>query len=182
MKRHLILKLLLSLLILLVSYAAIDGRLISKLNSALRIGTSKEKLPSFTISMLEGSKKVNTDDIKSSGSFVILYFSPECPFCKEQLHEIVKNYTQLSNIPFYFLSPYPTAEIKNYFNGYDLKAYKNIIVGSDNSSQFARYYNILSVPCLAFYDKGRNLKNIRIGVTESNKIKAICDSIDRKKN
>jgi thiol-disulfide isomerase/thioredoxin len=179
MKRNLILATSVVITIGTISYVTIKSGLVSKISSFFIAGTTQGKLPSFTFSTLETEEKINTDDLKPGGSFVILYFSPDCPFCKEQLHEIIKNNTALVNVPIYFLSPFTNAEIKPYFKGYNLSAYKNIVAGVDNSSSFGKYYKVGTVPCLAFFDKNRDLKDIRVGITGSKVIKSICDSINQ---
>ena len=178
MKRNLILVTSAVITIAIISYVDIKSGFVSKISSFFTAGATQGKLPAFTFSTLETEEKINTDDLRPGVSFVILYFSPDCPFCKEQLHEIIKNNTELGNVPIYFLSPFTNAEIKPYFKGYNLSAYKNIVAGVDNSSSFAKYYKVGTVPCLAFYDKDRNLKDIRIGITGSKIIKSICDSIN----
>lgn len=180
MKWHIMVKTMLALLIITAAYSAIDDRVASRFNKFFHIGASREKLPGFDITLLDGSKKIYTDDLKFNEAFVILYFSPECPFCKEQLHEIMKNNSKLNNIPIYFLSPYSAESVKEYFKEYDLNNYKNLTAAIDNSSHFVKYYNIRSIPCLAFYDKYKDLKKIKIGVTETNIIKSVCDSINNK--
>lgn len=179
MKRNLILVASVVIIAGLVFYIGIKSGSVSKLSSLLIEGTSQDKLPAFTFSTLETEEKINTEDLRPGVSFVICYFSPVCPFCKQQLYEIISNNTELENVPIYFLSSFTNAEVKPYFKDYNLSAYKNIVAGVDNSSAFARYYNIKTVPCLAFYDSKRNLKDVRIGVTNSKIIKSICDSINQ---
>jgi hypothetical protein len=179
MKRNLILISSVVITIAIGSYIAFETGFASKIVSFFFSGTPGDKLPSFTFLTLETQKKINTDKLNPGGSFVIIYFSPECPFCKEQLHDIIKNNAALATVPIYFLSPFTNAEIKPYFKGYNLSVFKNIVAGVDNSSAFGRYYKVTTVPCLAFYDKDRNLKDLRIGVTGSKVIKSVCDSINQ---
>ena len=181
MKRHFILKTIItSVILMLFAYAIIYGQVISKISSAFV--SHKEKIPSFSFTTLNNSKKINTSDIKTDGTFLILYISPDCPICKEQLHEIVTNHSQVSNIQMYILSPFPLNQVKDYFTGYNIDQFKNITAGIDIASHFAWYYKIHSVPCLAFYDKYRNLKKFRIGILDCTRIRKICDSINRETN
>lgn len=168
----------LPLIIISVLYLSTDKSFMNKIQSIFKTRSSEEKLPAFKFSLVNEGKEMNTNEIKVPGSFLIIYFSPECPFCKEQLSEIFKDYVDLKNIPIYFLSPYPVSDIKEYFKGYDLQGYKNIIAGSDKSSYFGQFYGVKSIPYLAFYDKDQNLKNTIVGVTDTRRIKTICDSLN----
>jgi len=140
----------------------------------IRTGLEGKKLPSFNLLLMDSATKLNTDAIPAGKPIVLLYFSPECPFCQAETEEIVSRIQSLSDIRFYFFTPYPFGQLRNYYSHYELEKYPNITVGRDYTASFGRYFKTQAVPYMAIYNKDKRLKQVYIGKLSAGEIKDIA--------
>jgi protein-disulfide isomerase len=142
--------------------------------SALKTDLEGKSLPSFNFLLMDSTTQMNTNSIPYGKPFVLFFFSPYCPYCRAQTEQMIADMNVLSNIQFYFLSPFPFAPVKKYYAHYGLKKYANIILGQDYKNYIGSYFNANEVPYMALYDKEKRLKKVYIGNVGTGVIKDIA--------
>ncbi|OQP62018.1 hypothetical protein A3860_30510 [Niastella vici] len=141
---------------------------------AFKTGLEGKLMPSFNLLLMDSTSRLNTNSIPGGQPIILLYFSPNCPYCRAQIQEIISDIKSLSNIQFYILSSFPFDQIKTYYNNnQQLKRYSNITVCQDYNFYFGNYFKTNGVPYMAVYEKNKRLKQVIAGNVSTNVIKDI---------
>jgi len=140
----------------------------------LRSGLEGKSIPYFDLLLVDSLTILNTASIPNGNPIMFFYFSPNCPYCRAQMQNIVDHDNTLKDIRFILLTSASFSEFKIFCNHYELAKYSNIVAGIDLSSFFGNYFKTKLVPYLAIYDKTKTLKQVRIGIMNCNEIKAIA--------
>jgi hypothetical protein len=142
----------------------------------MKTGKEGRLLPSFNLLLTDSATYLNTAQIPTGKSFVVIGFSPFCAHCQAETQDIVKNMDKLKTTNFYFVTPYPFNTMKGFYNYYKLGNYPNITMGRDTSNAFMKYFASSSVPYTTVYDPRKRLKQVFNGETNAAKLmKAIVD-------
>jgi peroxiredoxin len=137
-------------------------------------GLEGKSIPSFSLLLLDSSTYVNTSDIHSKQPFVMFYVSPQCPFCKMQMNEIIDKMKLLKDIRFYIFSSWPVKDMRKFRDEYNLTKFQNVVVGIDQSEFFGKYYNVPGVPYMAIYNKESKLNRAFAGHVDTKLILEIA--------
>lgn len=115
-----------------------------------------ENIPSFKLQTIEGniftSKNLVNESIK-----VIVYFSPDCHFCRAEAEELSKTYQNYKNIQWIWVASESLSTIKDFAKKYKLDKQSNIFWCQDEMALFYRKSGMKSVPYFLIYDKGNHL-------------------------
>lgn len=114
-------------------------------------------VPPFRILMTDSTSWYDKADLPKKTAVMIMIFNPECDHCKHETEEIIKNIDKFKNIEIVMATPRDFSEMKAFYGHYDLKRFSNIKVGRDTKFTLPVFYDIRSLPYLAFYDKKGNL-------------------------
>jgi hypothetical protein len=123
-----------------------------------RTGLEGRLLPSFDLQLTDSTTHMNTADIPTGNSFIIIGFSPECKHCGAETDDIIKNIAQFRGMPIYFVTPFPYSEMKGFYHHFKLTRYQNIIMGRDSSNFFMSYFKAGGVPFTTVFDSKKRLK------------------------
>ena len=134
-----------------------------------------QSLPSIDLLLPDSTSFLDVNNVSPGKSIVLFYFGPHCPFCQAQTKEILKHITQLKEIQFYFLTPYPFNDMKNFIRQFQLDNYSNITIGIDYKFFVGTYFKINNVPFLAIYGKDKKLKGAFIGNVKCDQIKDFAE-------
>jgi thiol-disulfide isomerase/thioredoxin len=140
-----------------------------------KTGLEGKPLPTFNLLSPDSSTWVNTSQAVKDKPIALFYFSPHCPYCKAQTKEIIDDIDKLKGIQFYFITPYPFAEMKKFYNEYKLGQYPNIITGIDTGMTVGNYFETSSVPYIAIYGKDQKLHHTFEGKIFSSQIKKVAE-------
>lgn len=132
--------------------------------SPVRTGLEGKPIPSFEVLLSDSSTRLNTADIPAGKPIVLLYLSPQCPFCRAELTSILKNMSSLKDTRFYVFTNWPFKQFKSFYTHYQLDKYQNIVAAQDYTNAFIHHYPLPAVPFTAFYDKNKNLNKAFIGL------------------
>jgi thioredoxin-related protein len=110
------------------------------------------RMPAFRITQLNNSI-LTKEQLPKNAYTVIIYFSPDCPHCKYELKEIVKNIDKLLKVTFVWVSYKPMAEIKDFYQKFELESYPNMYIGRDPEYKIPAFYRVKFTPFVAVYDK-----------------------------
>src|SRR5579864_2636847 len=100
----------LSLFVLVLALAGCFGA------TSEKTGLEGKSLPSFHLLLQDSTTWFSSSRIPAGKPFVILYFSPYCPYCRGEVETITKRMDQLKNIPFYLVTNFPLSAIKQFCN------------------------------------------------------------------
>jgi thiol-disulfide isomerase/thioredoxin len=140
-----------------------------------KTGLEGKPLPTFNLLSPDSSTWIHTNQAPKGKPVALYYFNPHCPYCKAQTKEIIEDMSKLKGIQFYFITPYPFAEMKKFYKEYELEKYTNIITGIDTASAMGNYFEITGVPYLAIYGKEQKLNNTFMGKVFSSQIKKVAE-------
>lgn len=119
-------------------------------------GHEGELMPDIKLFLPDSSSYIYLRSVPRDKPFVLFYFGPYCPYCQNQMKEIIRNIDKLKNINFYLITPYSYSDMMKFYGDFKIKEYKNIITGVDSESAFAQYFRPQKIPYLAIYNrKGR---------------------------
>ena len=134
----------------------------------------REILPSFNLLMMDSTTVFNTDSIREGKPFVILYFSPDCEHCHEQVKLLLENMPSFKSIQFYFFTPFSFKLLKQFYKYYHLYNYPNITVGYDYKFFIPAHYKPNSVPWVFIFNGSKRLERIyQGGLTASQLMDAV---------
>lgn len=139
-----------------------------------KTGKERKPMPDFDLLLTDSTTWLNTRNIPAGKPIALLYYSPNCPYCKALTQEIIEEMDELKNIQFYFISSFPMPTLKAYSKAYQLAKYPNIITGMDTSRLMHDYFNAPGIPYLAIYDKDKKLKQAFLGKISGNQIKKVA--------
>jgi thioredoxin-related protein len=140
-----------------------------------KTGTFSRSIPLFSITNASDSTTVYPKNLSSNKPLVVLLFDPYCPFCKQQIEEILENEERLNNIQFCFITMFPYYQMRKTFIDFNLGKYKNILVGRDETNFLASHYSLRGVPTLIIYGRGGKLKGIFSGVVKSEVVQTLSE-------
>ena len=131
------------------------------------------ELPRFNILLMDSITQFNTANLPKAKHTVLFFINPDCPYCRAQTEDILKQITKFKHTQFCIFTYAPYYSTKSYYDKYKLDGYKNIIVGIDVDAFFYPYFKTTAVPFLAVYDSERKLEKIKVGQANANEIKEI---------
>lgn len=133
------------------------------------------KSSNYPISLLDSSS-INIDSIISTQNSILLFFSPDCPYSKAQINIILENKQILRDFKIIAVTNYPYAVTKAFYIEHKIDIFPNLVMGVDRHDSFINYFNITSVPFLAFINKEKKLIKTSEGVMSSDEIETVTES------
>lgn len=115
-------------------------------------GTS---IPNFTIRLLSG-QILKSSDISKGQTFVIIYVSPGCPFCRAFLTDIKNDISSFDNIVFYILTSENNGDMDRLAKEFKLNGL-SFVVGCDVKNEYSRTFKITEIPYTAIFNKERKV-------------------------
>ncbi|RFS20738.1 hypothetical protein DVR12_19470 [Chitinophaga silvatica] len=109
------------------------------------------------------SVRVRSSDLFGNAATVILLFDPYCPHCHDQIKEILVHQSELMEVKFCLITPFPFYQMHKTYDDFQLKNMKNIFIGVDDKNYLLSYYNITGVPSMLIFDKDRKLIKAFLG-------------------
>jgi len=119
--------------------------------------------PPFKLLMADSSTYYTKADLPKKTPLLIIAFSPDCDHCKKETEELIRNIDQFKKVQIVMATWLPFAEMKKFYEDFELYKYENIKVGRDVSFILPPFYNIRNLPFLALYNKKGNLITIAEG-------------------
>ncbi|TWF35771.1 thioredoxin-like protein [Chitinophaga polysaccharea] len=151
-----------------------DAQKLIPYNKPIHTGHEGEIMPAIDIQLSDSITYLNTSSILKGRPIVLFYFSPYCPFCQSQMHEITENIRQLKTIDFFLITPYSYPEMKTFYETNELKKFSNITVGIDYRQKFSEYFKAQGIPYLAIYNSEKRLNNAFLGEVKHQQLKIEC--------
>jgi len=137
----------------------------------LRTGMEGKPIPAFNLLLRDSSTVVNMGALPKGKPVVLVFISPNCPFCRAEVDGIVKNMATLKDIQFYVFTNWPLQMMKAFSDHYQLNKYPNVTVGYDYTDFFQTHFRVGGVPYTAIYTKENTLTKAFAGKLDSRQIK-----------
>lgn len=124
--------------------------------------TSPENLTPFTIQLTNGIY-MKSSDISADGGLAILYFSANCPICKELISQLKKKQNSLSVSRIVLLTSSALNETKQTLKTLEIDTQGKIIAGVDSGSVFLKENSVDNVPKTFLYNNQKKLLSVYYG-------------------
>lgn len=143
-------------------------------NKPITTGLEGKSIPELSLLLTDSITYINTGNIPEGRPVVLFYFSPQCPYCRAQVADIIEDIDVLKDIRFFMVTGFPVSEMKRFFKEYQLEKYPNITIGRDSTEYLAHYFKVPGVPYMAIYGKDKRLRNAFAGLMPGRQIKEVA--------
>ena len=92
-----------------------------------------------------------------------MFFSPECDHCQQETKQLLAYKEELKDLQIVMVSPAAFAEIKSFYEDYNIASMKNIIMGKDQDYALGLKYQLRTYPSVFVYDNKGTLAKAFIG-------------------
>lgn len=100
----------------------------------------------------------NAVDLPKTKPLVLIYFDPDCEHCQKLMTELFKKIDKFKKTQIVMVTYKPVEELAPFEKKYGTKKYSNITVGTEGLSfRLRNYYELVTMPFTALYDKQGNL-------------------------
>ncbi|THU39497.1 redoxin domain-containing protein [Niastella caeni] len=140
-----------------------------------KTGKEGTPLPEFKLLLMDSVTWVNTRDIPTGNPIALFFFSPYCPYCRDQTLEIIEEIDELKNIQFYFVTSFPPSTLKDFKKAYQLAKYSNITIAIDPQQALGNYFEITGIPYIAIYSKDKKLNHAFKGKITFGQLKKVAE-------
>lgn len=120
-------------------------------------------LPKFTFFTLANSKFTN-ENLPHRPNYVILYFSPDCDYCFNEINDITKNRKLFKNTFFVMVSPSPLSILRDFDRSIQ-HSKLNYIILLDKNYSFGKFFGPSSIPSTFIYSNKKLVGKNQGGVT-----------------
>jgi len=142
----------------------------------IKTGLEGTELPSFNILLSDSTTRINTASIPEGKSIVMLFFSPQCPYCRAEMASIMKNIGTMGGIRFYIFTNFPFEQFKTFAEHYQFDKYANIVAGQDYTNFFMQHFKPSGIPYTAIYTKDKKLNQAFMGLIPADQIKSVAEN------
>ena len=129
----------------------------------IKTGLEGRLLPAFNLLLTDSITHLHTADIPTGEPVIVIGFSPYCIHCQAETRDLIKHMEQLQHTRIYFVTAFPFGAMKEFYKVFELAKYPNIVMGSDTSDYFLKYFNATGVPYTAIFDSKKRLKQVMPG-------------------
>ncbi len=127
-------------------------------------------VPPLKLLLTDSSTYLTKEKLAKKKSVMIMLFSPDCEHCQHTTEDIIKHIGALEKVQIIMSTTLPFDKMVAFYAKYDLKRFNNIIMGRDISYLLPSFYNVRSLPFLAFYNKKKELVSVFEGGLSIEKI------------
>jgi peroxiredoxin len=110
-------------------------------------------LPNVVSLRLDSSKTTLNKLMKADTPNVVLFFSPDCDHCQEEISNIRDHIDTMKDINFILVTNRPPFMIKPFVKEYKLGKIKNFTFLSDYGNSLTRHFGFSSNPSMFIYNK-----------------------------
>jgi thiol-disulfide isomerase/thioredoxin len=109
--------------------------------------------PPLQILLGDSVTKFTKADLARKKPVLFMLFSPDCSHCQHTAEEMLKYKAELSGIQIVMVTMQSINDMNAFVEKYRLKELPDLVVGKDIYYIMPSYYDVRSLPYLAFYDK-----------------------------
>jgi len=132
-------------------------------------GKENKRLDGFNL-LMGDSTIIDTSKIKNNSPFIVIYFSPQCPYCKLETEDILQNISKIDQGNIFMITSFSLDQMKKFYKAYKIEKFKQISMGVDYKNIFYNTYKPSGLPFTLFFNKDKILKKAFIGTLEIDSI------------
>jgi thioredoxin-related protein len=110
-------------------------------------------LPAIQVLLGDSTTKYSRDDFPKKTPVLLMLFSPDCSHCQHTAEEMVKAKEQLKDIHIVMATLHSITQMNEFVEKYGLSQMSNVVVGKDIYFFMPHFYDVKSMPYMAFYNK-----------------------------
>ena len=127
-------------------------------------------LPPLQLLLSDSITKYTKENIPNKKPVWIILFSPDCSHCQQTAEELVKYKKELKDLHIVMASMFSIKQIKDFEATYQLSQLSNLTIGKDIYFLIPPFYDVKSLPFMAFYNKKGNLISVFEGSMPVSKV------------
>jgi thiol-disulfide isomerase/thioredoxin len=116
--------------------------------------------PPAKILLPDSSSYFAKTDLNKKSSVIVMVFNPGCEHCQHETEAILKHIDDLKKVQIVMATMVSFGEMIAFRKRYNLDKYPNIVIGQDVHYFLPGFYNMRSLPFLAFYNKKKELISV----------------------
>lgn len=105
----------------------------------------------------------NLSELRSGRKMALLFFSPDCEFCKKELKGILSQKGKFDGVDWVFVTIAPIEELMSFLSEYPLGSILGAKVCLEDSPELFMIFDVTSPPSIFIYDADGNLENYKRG-------------------
>ncbi|NIG57027.1 peroxiredoxin [Chitinophaga sp. Cy-1792] len=106
-------------------------------------------IPTFKFTLPDGNT-ITKRDLKRENTLVFV-FSVDCDHCKHLTEEVIQNMDKFKKYQILMVTPFQVAQMKEYYEHYNIAKYPNITMVSEPTRQIMYFYDLHFFPGLYIY-------------------------------
>jgi thiol-disulfide isomerase/thioredoxin len=127
-------------------------------------------LPPVQLLLSDSTTKFTKDDFSKKKPVLLMLFSPDCSHCQKTAEEMLENKEKLADIQIVMATLHSVEKMNEFISTYRLQEIPGLVVGKDLYYILPGFFNMKSLPFLAFYNKKGELIRGFEGSMDLNKI------------
>lgn len=113
-------------------------------------------IPAFPLQLPDGHT-ITKNDLRKSDKTMVFVFSVDCDHCKQLTTEILQHIDRFKKTQILMVTPFKPAQMKEYYDAYNISKYPNITMASEPTRQIMYFYDLHYFPGLYIYNKKQEL-------------------------
>jgi hypothetical protein len=139
-------------------------------------GHEGQPIPNLDLISSDSSHHINTQDVPPGAPIILLYFRPDCPFCRSEITGILENLSTFREARFYLIAANASNLLKIFTKNIQRRHISNFFITLDYNNGFQDYFSPQAVPYTAIYRRDRTLSKTYLGTLSSKELtKALND-------
>jgi thiol-disulfide isomerase/thioredoxin len=110
-------------------------------------------LPPVQLLLSDSTTKFTKDDFSKKKPVLLMLFSPDCSHCQKTAEEMLENKDKLTNIQIVMATLHSIEKMNDFVTTYRLNEIPGLVIGKDLYYILPGFFNMKSLPFLAFYNK-----------------------------
>lgn len=115
------------------------------------------QVPPFQLLLGDSATVYKKETLPKGKPVLLIIFSPECSHCQHTAEDIVAHKDALKDIEIVMATLHTITQMNDFVKTYGLSALPNVVVGKDVHYILPPFYNIQSLPYMAFYKSNGDL-------------------------
>lgn len=130
-------------------------------------------IPNILLSTIDG-KDFYLAELQSKRKTAILFFSPECEFCKKEIEGIIERNGECQNVQWVFITIAQPEELEPFLKEYPIESIPNAFLLREVFPEMHIKFDVTAPPSLFIYDEHGKLIKEHRGATS---IKTIVEEL-----
>lgn len=123
------------------------------------------KRPEIKALTIYGESFDSAEYLDSSKRTALLFFHPECEYCRKEVEGILARHREIRNVQWLFITLAPTEVVEEFLAEHPLESIPDAYVLRENWPDTYEQFGVKGPPALFIYDENGNLMKRHMGAT-----------------